>query len=606
METLPYWKRPERWLAFFLTLMGVCSFLAVIPVPEFPASDDPDIGSVTIDEAVTFLDSLRDEAIGVQAKGHWTALLPPILAVMVASFFRSMVFALLTAFVAGGFLSFGLNPVATAVLSIHDFIYKSLTSQFSLYIFLFLFSLVGLVHVVSRNGGLDGLVQGLAKWANGPRRAKVAIGLAGLILFFDDYSNTIVLGNTMQKLSDKWRISREKLAYLVDSTTAPVAGLAILSTWIAFEVMLLGTEASKLGIQESGYSIFLQMLPMRFYCIGTLIFLFMSSAMGRDYGPMLRAEKRAAETGKVIADGSSRLGIQPSQSMEPEPGTPPRMWNALLPILVVVFGIVFGILFVGFSRLQGTGESFSLLNITDWQAAFGLATNNPNSESDAGAMRILFLASVAGGIVAFVLSTRQKLLTPSQTLASYIKGMPTMWMAIFILLMTWSMQKICHNLGTSDYLIALLGDKMPPWSIPLFTFLLAAGVSFSTGTSWGAMGLLIPTILPLAHSVTSLEPGYEIIFYLSAAAILDGAIFGDHCSPISDTTVLTSISTGCDHIAHVHTQLLYATTTMALCGLVGYLAVGGSYPIWMFYLLFPIGAFLILRFVGKPVSRAAT
>ncbi len=603
MESLPYWKRPERWLAFFLTFLGVCSLLAILPVPEVVPPEDVDSVEATIEAPVSFLDSLREEAIGVQAKGHWTSLLPPILAVMVASFFRSMVFALLTAFVAGGFLSFGLNPISTAILSVNDFIIQSLLSQFSLYIFLFLFSLVGMIHVVSRNGGLEGLVNSLAKWANGPRRTKVTIGLAGLILFFDDYSNTIVVGNTMQKLSDKWRISREKLAYLVDSTTAPVAGLAILSTWIAFEVMILGTEAGRLGIEESGYAIFLQMLPMRFYCIGTLIFLFMSSAMGRDFGPMFKAEKRAAETGKVVADDSSRLGIQPSRSMEPNPDVPRRMINALLPILVVVFGIVFGILILGYARMSSAGNTFSFFSLTDWQTAFGMAVDNPESESDPGVMPVLFFASVAGAIVAFALSVYQKLLTPRQTVAAYVRAMPTMWMAIFILLMTWSMQTICHTLGTSDYLIALLGDRMPPWSIPLFTFLLAAGVAFSTGTSWGAMGLLIPTVLPLAHSAMSLEPGYEIIFYLTAAAILDGAIFGDHCSPISDTTVLTSISTGCDHIAHVHTQLVYAVTTMALCGLFGYLAVGGNFPIWIFYILFPLFAFLILRFVGRPTPE---
>lgn len=218
-------------------------------------------------------------------------------------------------------------------------------------------------------------------------------------------------------------------------------------------------------------------------------------------------------------------------------------------------------------------------------------------------MPVLFLASVAGGAVAILLSVLQKLLTFQAATGAYVNGLPTMWMAIFIMVMTWSMQEICHNLGTADYIVRLLGDRMPIWSIPFFTFLVSAGVSFATGAGWGTMGLLAPTILPLAYGATVLEPGSEYIFCLCTAAMLDGAIFGDHCSPIRDTTVLTSISTGCDHIAHVGTQLAYAAVTMALAGALGYILVGYGFPVWSYYVLFPLAAFAILRIFGKPISQ---
>lgn len=599
MDAIPHWKRPERWLAFFMTLLATCSFLAMVPVDPQLKSELDAGDSIESRETGDFVDQLREGAAAPSVIGHWTSLAPPMLAILVALFFRSMVFALLSAFVAGSFLSFGLNPVMVAILAFHDYVWETLTSSFNLYIFLFLFTLVGMVHLLSRNGGLAGLVDALGKLATSRRKALVSIGLAGVAMFFDDYSNTVVLGNTMQKLSDKWRISREKLAYLVDSTTAPVAGLAVLSAWIAFEAMFLGGEAKELGIELTGYEIFLEMLPMRFYCIGTLIFLFMSSALGRDFGPMYQAEQRAVLEGKVRGDASEALGIEAAESREPDPDTPKRWFNAVIPILCVVFGIVFGILFLGRYRILESGGAFSFAKFEDWRLAFGITMSGSNG---AGAMPVLFLASVVGSVVAFALTLGQGLMSFRESCRTYISGMPTMWMAIYILLMTWAMRAICENLGTAQYLIALLGDDMPVWTLPLFTFAVAAAMSFATGTSWGAMGILIPIILPLSFSLGAYEAGGGILFFLTAAAILDGAIFGDHCSPISDTTVLTSISTGCDHIAHVKTQFLYALTTMIMSGVFGYLAVGGSMPLWLFYVLFPLASFAILMLVGRRVS----
>ena len=598
MKSTPYWKRSERWLAFFLTMLGVCSFLAMVPVtPELatPVRSESDFFT----ESQGFFDQVREGSRAPRILGHWTSLVPPMLALLIALYFRSMVFALLSAFVAGAFLSYGLNPLIVLSLAFHDFLWENLSSGSRLYIFLFLFTLVGLVHLISRNGGLSGLVSLVGKLATSRRRAQVSVGFSGLAIFFDDYSNTVILGNTMRRLSDKWRISREKLAYLVDSTTAPVAGLAVLSTWIAAEVMLLGNEAEDLGIGVSGYSIFIELLPMRFYCLGTLIFLFINAVMGREFGAMHRAETRAAVEGKLLPDESETLGIQSAISTEPRAGISRRAVNAIVPLAIVILGIVLGILLLGRFRMEIAGEAFSWSDFSDWRAAFGEAVGDTDS---AGAMPILLMASLLGGLAAFILSVGRRLMPIKEAVQTYVSGMPTMWMAVFILLMTWSMQDICDNLGTAQYLIDLLGDSMPVWSLPLFTFGVASMMAFATGTSWGAMGILIPIILPLALGMGAFDESGGLIFFLTAAAILDGAIFGDHCSPISDTTVLTSISTGCDHIAHVKTQLPYAVLTMALSGLFGYLAVARMFPIWIFYLLFPLSVYAIFKIFGRPIS----
>lgn len=600
--SVPTWRRPERWLAFVLTLLGVCSFLAIVPSgvePEAASFEE----APPIDLGDSFIAQLRESASGLQVSGHWTALLPPLVAVMVAAFFRSMVGALGCAFAAGAFLSYGLNPLATAILAVYDFLILPIWSQFSALIILFLFSLVGMTHVMSRSGGLAGLVGKMAIIAKGRRRAKVAIGLGGLLIFFDDYSNTVVLGATMRKLSDRWRISREKLAYIVDTTTAPVAGVALLSTWVAFEANLVGVASAQLGFEMSGYGMLMEMLPMRFYCIGALVFMFLSSALGRDFGPMLKAERRAFREGKLVADGHETLGIPPSRSIEPDPDTPERWFNAVIPIAVVIVSILIGIVALGAIRIRLAGIEFDWQRAADWRDAFSATVYNPADENGPGAMPVLFVASLIGGATAILLAVGQRILTVRQAARAYVQGMPTMWMAVFILAMTWSMREICQTLGTAEYLIALMGDNMPLWMLPFLTFLVAAGMSFATGTSWGSMGILIPIILPLAAEMGALEPANLPIYFLTAAAVLDGSIFGDHCSPISDTTVLTSISTNCDHIAHVSTQLYYAIATMILVALLGYFAVSAGAPLWSFYFLFPLLSLGTLYALGKRVEK---
>ncbi|MDQ8186331.1 Na+/H+ antiporter NhaC family protein [Pelagicoccus sp. SDUM812002] len=596
MNETPTWLRPKRWLAFFLTLLGVCSFLAIVPVSHESAS----LAAASLDDAQSnssFIDYLREGAREVQVSGHWTSLLPPLLAVMIAAFFRTMVGALVSAFAVGSFLSYGLNPLATAVLGVTDFLIKPALSQFSVLIILFLLALVGMVHVMSRSGGLDGLVKLLERFAKGRRRAKLAIGISGLLIFFDDYSNTLVVGTTMQKLSDRWKISREKLAYLVDSTTAPVAGLALLSTWVAFEMYLLGDVAAQQGVTLSGYGMLVEMLPLRFYCIGTLIFVFMSSASGRDFGPMLNAERRAFHEGKVMDDTHQLLGMKSDEPIGEKAA--PRWQNAFFPISILLFGIVVGILILGYNRLEDAGQPSSLTSFEGWQNAFGAAVYDPGEGSSAGVMPAMLIASLMAGLVAIALPLSQGVLKIREVLHLYGRAFSTMWMAIFILAMAWAMREICDNLGTADYLIAMLGGSLPLWILPLLTFLIAAVMSFATGTSWGTMGILIPIMMPLAAEMGALEPSSFIIYLLTAAAVLDGAIFGDHCSPISDTTVLSSISSGCDHIAHVNTQLYYALTTVILSCLFGYLSVAQGMPNWLFFVLYPLGVFGVLKVFGR-------
>lgn len=535
--------------------------------------------------------------------GHWASLLPPVLAVVVALNFRSLVAALLSAFLLGAFLSFGFNPFVTLPLAINQFLLENLLGQFSLYLFGFLFALVGMIHVCHRSGGLQGMVGLLSHFARGPKSAQAVTMGAGFLIFFDDYANTVVVGQSMQSLSDRYRVAREKLAYLVDSTTAPVAGLALVSTWIAFEVFLLGGTAAGLGIEKSGYGIFLTMLPLRFYCLGTLVFVGLNIASGRDFGPMRAAMWRAHSTGSLNAP-DARLLLAEVKTLQSPKGTSCRARNALIPLGVVIGGVIVGILLVGRYRLLNAGEAFFWQSPRSWQEAFGRTVYDPSLPNGGpGAALVLFWSALSGGAVAMVLAMQQRILTLREAGGAYLHSIPALWMAVFILLMAWAMKSICDQLGTSLFLISLLGEQFPPVALPILTFLLAAGMAFAMGTSWGTMAVMIPVMLPLAHSLTDGGSELSIIFLLTAAAVLDGAIFGDHCSPISDTTVLSSMASGCDHIHHVRTQLPYALIVVFLCSFTGYIpvALGWYHPGW-FWILYPLGALAILMGIGRRLA----
>lgn len=513
--------------------------------------------------------------------------------------FRTLVFALSSAFFLGAILAFGPNPAAFIPGAATDFIWANLTNQFQVYIFGFLFCLIGMIHVTYASGGIQAMVDRIARFARNRVSAQLVTFCSGLAVFFDDYSNTVVVGNTMRPLTDRFRISREKLAYLVDSTTAPIAGLALVSTWIAFEVFLLGSAAHAADIPLDGYAIFFQMLPYRFYCWGTLMFLLLTILLRREYGPMLKAERRAFHEGKPLRDGATPLIREKTQAIRLAGNS--SALDAIFPILLVILTILGGILLVGAGRHEGWfGSPLDLTSMAGLRDAFGAAAYDIYNPNGPGVMQILFWASVLGGIIAILLPALSRRLPVRQGAAAYARAIPTLWMAIFILVMAWSMKTICETLGTDLFLISLLGDKLPPYSLPILTFFVAAGISFAMGSSWATMGILIPVILPLAAALGLYHdfPG-GFLFLMAAAAVLDGAIFGDHCSPISDTTVLSSISSNCDHIDHVTTQVVYALSTMGLAAAIGYLAVAIGLPGFAFFLIFPVVAASFLLTFGK-------
>jgi Na+/H+ antiporter NhaC len=490
------------------------------------------------------------------------SLYPALLAIVLAFATGRVVLSLWAAIVLGALLSAGMNPVAFVPHAATDYFWKAtLTDAFKLWIVVFTCGLLGLVRLAVRAGGVQGVVRRIAGQIRGPRSAQRATAGMGLAVFFDDYANTVLVGSTMRRITDRLRIAREKLAYLVDSTAAPIAGVALISTWIGYEIALLSDAAGGVGMAEDGYGLFLYALPFRFYCLFTLAFVAILVITGRDFGPMLRAERRAAKDGLVIRPGSRPLSGRDHDdpSNRAAPGIPHLAHVAVLPIAVVVTGTILGLFLDG-------GGAAGLFSFAAWREAFGDAENGTF---------VMAMATVAGSAVLFALVLGRRLLSATEAVRAYGKGVWSMGLAVVILVLAWAIKAVCDDLGADRFLVAALGDSVPPLVVPLVVFLLAAVVAFSTGTSWGTMAILIPVAVPLSFHV-----GGAALTFVTMAAVLDGAIFGDHCSPISDTTVMSSIATGCDHMDHVRTQVPYALTTMTAAALFGYLWNGLGLPWW--------------------------
>jgi len=489
-------------------------------------------------------------------KLHATAwsLLPPLLAIGLALWARQVVVSLFLGIWLGATMLVG-NPFFGFLRVVDTNIRQSLVNSDHISILVFSVLLGGMVGVMSRAGGTAGIVQVLEKLATTPRRTQIVTWLMGVAIFFDDYSNTLIVGHSMRPVTDRQGVSREKLAFLVDSTAAPVACIAVVSTWVGYQVSVLGDSLLAGGSHLNPFSIFLESIPMAFYPLAALSLTFFSAAGGRDFGPMLAAERRAAQ-GEIIGPDAHPLADFDAAGLEAHPDAPRRWFNAALPVLTVVLLTLAGLYFTGLRELQEKGGSdFSLSRI--------IGASDP--------FTVLLWASLSGLALAILLAVSQGILDLEEALEATMAGFRSMLIAVVVLTLAWSLGQVCTSLGTADWLKQAVAAWMPPGLLPAAVFVVAALVSFSTGTSWGTIAILTPLAIPLLLEAAP-HPG--TLLPLCVSAILGGSVFGDHCSPISDTTVMSSMASGSDHVDHVRTQLPYALLAAGIACLVGYLPMG--------------------------------
>ncbi len=522
------------------------------------------------------------------ALGTWTSLLPPLLAIILAICLRRVILSISLAIILGSLIHYDWNVPKATWQAATGYFLGNFIGDFSLMILGFVFVLVGMVNIINRGGGMAGVIDQITKIARSARTACVSAASMGLIIFFDDYTNSIVVGSTMRSFTDKMKVSREKLAYIVDSTTAPLAGLAIISTWIGFEVLQLHKMSELMGIGISGYSLFLKALPFRFYCIFTILFVFMVAFLRRDFGPMLHAEQRAFKTGETENPDSAHVIDPMIEAANPKAGIPARWYNAGIPVISVVVFLLAGILWRGSQLIQEAGLPFSV-----WSGK-GLLESFLRIGGDGNTLfQLMLFAAIFGTFVVITLMLSQKILGFFEIIKSFFSAWRIVPAAI-ILVLAWAIRNVCDDLGTAFFIASLVKDILSPLLLPLIIFLVSSAVAFATGTSFGTMGLLIPTVAPLAFI-----QGDPILLVMTLGAVLDGAIFGDHCSPISDTTVLSSLSSSCDLTDHVRTQIPYAILCMLVAAGCGYIPAAYGMATPYLYGLGILVLLVILCLVGR-------
>lgn len=514
-----------------------------------------------------------EQVIGIAASRTvpgWLSILPPFLAILGALLFRRVIPALFIGIWIGAWITIGgaLGLFTGLFDAFQVFILDAVADADHAAILLFSLMIGGMVGIISRNGGTQGIVNKVVGFASTPQKGQLTTGSLGLAIFFDDYANTLVVGNTMRPLTDRLRISREKLAYIVDSTAAPVACLAFVTTWIGYEVGIIGEAVGQIdGFDESAYSIFLSSIPYSFYPILAIFFVFAVAYSQRDFGPMYDAEVRARTTGQVISpDAKVDDAAAEGEDLKPVEGKPQRALNAVLPIIVLVLGVLVS--------LWITGEGDTVRDII----------------GSADSYKALMWASLAGVLTAAALSLGQRILTLEETIEAWYSGLKSMLFAMIILILAWALSAITTELHTADYLVSVIGEALHPGLLPAVVFVLAAATAFATGSSWGTMGILMPLVIPLAWAVLDASGDHSYaehahIIYSTVSVVLAGSVWGDHCSPISDTTILSSMASGCDHIDHVRTQIPYAMTVGFVALLLGTLPTGFGFPWWASLLL---------------------
>ncbi|NJC27877.1 Na+/H+ antiporter NhaC family protein [Neolewinella antarctica] len=550
----------------------------------------------------------------------WLSIFPPLIAIGMALIFKEVIVSLFAgvwvgAFIAGGLRFEGFLGIVRALLeTVENYVIKALNDGGHLSIIVFSLLIGGMVAIISRNGGMAGVVERLTKYATTPRSAQLITWVLGVAIFFDDYANTLIVGNTMRSVTDRFRISREKLAYVVDSTAAPIASVAFITTWIGAELGYIGD-----GIKDvpalagiAPYSIFIESLKYSFYPVLTLAFILMLIITRRDFGPMYRAERRARDTGEVKALGSEAAVGEEQEDLSPLPGAPLKARNAIIPVLTVVVMTIIGLLSTGFASIYG---GLDVPPATDgwasvWSAMDGNFFGKLGTVVGAADSYVALLwASISGVVVAIILSVSQRIMNIGESMSVMTSGFKAMFSAVLILTLAWALALTTEDLHTADFLVDLLGSNLNAYLLPPIIFVLSALVSFSTGSSWSTMAILYPIAIPLTWAVAT-QSGWSPeeatrLTYNVISIVLAASVLGDHCSPISDTTILSSLASDCNHIDHVRTQMPYALTVGAValvCNTVSSALGGGWLLCGVLMVLGLVVLFGVVRVFGRVVD----
>ena len=553
------------------------------------------MSSVSTFAAETDIATVNAEKFGV------FTILPPLVAIVLAFATKNVIVSLVLGVMSGGFLLNlnGMNVFSALFSSFLDLVDRAiaaLADPWNAGIILQVLAIGGVINLVAKMGGAKAIAEALAKKAKNARSAQLITWSSGLLVFFDDYANSLIIGPMMRPVTDKMKISRERLAFIIDATAAPVAGIAIISTWIGLEVGLIGSAFDSIGVETNAFGVFLNTIPFRFYNILILGFIVITALLLKDFGPMRKAELECRRGGlNLTSNEDINKELSKHDELEPLPGVKLSVWNAIIPIGILIVGSLFAFYYSGYQTIL-SGDDATLIELVKNSPLSFVSIREAFSNADASVA--LFQAALFAGIVALCMGVNKKIFTVSQGLEMWVDGMKTLVITCVILICAWSLSSVIKELGTAKFLVTLLSGSVPAFLLPSIIFVLGGIISFATGTSFGTIGILMPLTIPLAHSINP-EMSYIVV---SISAVLTGSIFGDHCSPISDTTILSSMGAGCNHIDHVRTQMPYAIFVAVITIVFGYIPAGFGLPVYVVLPIAFVAMFIGIQIFGKSVE----
>jgi len=480
--------------------------------------------------------------------GIWS-LLPPVLAIALAIATRQVFLSLFGGILVGYVIVNDWNPLQGVIASL-DGCVRVFGDAGNTRVILFSVTVGSLIALVQRSGGVLGFVEFAqsTRLVRGRRSAGFLALAVGVVVFIESSITCLVTGAVARPIFDRLRISREKLAYVCDTSSAPICVLIPLNGWGAFVIAQLAASP----FVDDPMPLLLRSVPLNFYAMVSLLLLVFVLASGKDFGPMRRAERRAREEGKLLRDGAQPMISDEVLALPPEPGTTPRALNMILPMAVMVLLVPVGLAYTGYRSLEPP-EAATFWNIL---------------RACSGSTAVFW--AVAGAVVfAGLLYRLQGLMGAKEFVDVALKGAAALMPLAVLMILAFAIGNLCReDLKTGTYVASVVGGGLPAWLVGPVVFAVAGAIAFSTGTSWGTFAIMLPIALPIADDV-----GARLD--LAVAAVLGGGVFGDHCSPISDTTIVSSMASASDHIDHVRTQLPYAlvagscaTVLYGLAGLV--------------------------------------
>lgn len=492
------------------------------------------------------------------------SLLPPLVAIILALRWRKVIPALFLGIWIASTMVYDFNPLLGFYKVFEEFLIPSLGSKWNATVIMYAAAFGGLIAILQKTGGAHAVAEAIAKRVKSSTGAQLATWLFGILIFFEDYFNALTVGTVMRPISDKVRISREKLAYIVDSTSAPICLLVPVSTWVVYIMGLIGKEFEKAAITQSPYLAYIKTIPYNIYAILALLMVGIIILSKIEYGPMAKAELRARETGKVLADNHVPPSSKEITDARPKEGIELRISSMLIPLLTLL--VLIPPLFL-------------------WTGGYQWGGSIVETVGNASGSKSILVAAAVAGIVGIILGIKRRIFDLNEGLETYVDGIKGMVLSYIILILAWAIGDATAAVGTADYLVQLAQGVLSPQLLPAITFLAGCAIAFTTGTSYGTFAILIPIAIPVAL-------GMNVSIFPVMAAVMSGGIFGDHCSPISDTTILSSTGASCDHVAHVETQLPYAITG-GFSSLISFLIIGYTQSI-LFGLLSGLITLLLL------------